>query len=193
MEEGLYKKSFVVGIAVLFVIISVFPAVNAAVSYEQTQKGMAQVELSVSITKPLEGHLYISNIDFGETDSGETWIIGAITIEASASGEEWVNFSIGGVYRFTDEEAPYAWTWKDDVVGTAEIKITADDGDGNKVSDSLYVNVIMFFIDTVEIETTMAEAMLTGAVANGDIDADLASYLIENSYTLPTDTSTNPK
>lgn len=190
MKKGLVRKSLVAGIVALFVVMSVLPAVNAAVSSGQTQMETIQVELSVSIDKPLKGHLYVFNKDWGETSSGDTLIIGSITIKASASGEEWVNFSITGVTRFTGYEPPYEWDWKDGAAGTHLIKVMAYDGEGNETSESLNVKVIMV-INAGEVET--AEAMLAEAVASGDIDVEIASSLILNSYNLAADTSTNSK
>jgi len=188
MKNSLYKKNFVIGIVTLFVIMSVFPVVNATAINGQTQ---AQVELNVVITKPAKGHLYINDEDQGNTATGATWIIGRITIEASASGGDGgiarVEFWISEINRSADNEPPYEWLWNDTAVGTITIKVKAFDTAGNEASKSLNVRVIMN-LNAAGIETmAVAETMMAEAVTCGDMEAGLASSLILNSNNLATD------
>lgn len=152
MKFSLYKKNFVIRIVALFVIVINSLVVIAIPINGQTQnqaqvQEQAKAELTLIITKPAKGHLYINDEDQGNTATGATRIIGSITIEASASSEEGgidrVEFFIDRIIRNTTNNLPYAWLWNDTYVGAATIKVKAFDTVGNETSRSLDVRVIM--------------------------------------------------
>jgi outer membrane protein assembly factor BamB len=90
----------------------------------------------VSITKPTKG-LYFRDV-LARPLKEKCIIIGPITIEAEASqyplGIERVEFLIDGTLKYTDVEAPYAWTWKTPAFFKHTITVIAYDASGQNVN-----------------------------------------------------------
>ena len=99
--------------------------------------------LQVRITRPEAGKLYLMDREIMAVGGNKTIAIGGITIEANTNGDK-VEFYVDDKLRFTDEEAPYSWTWNELAAGMHEIKVVAYDDKGNEVKDE--VTVIIFNI-----------------------------------------------
>lgn len=70
-------------------------------------------EISVTISKPKDGHLHVFDREITSI-ARNTIIIGGITIEVDAYSKEGigkVEFYINGVLRYSDYEEPYGWLW----------------------------------------------------------------------------------
>jgi hypothetical protein len=100
------------------------------------------VESKVSILKPKEGYLYISDNEITPTFLGNTVIIGAITIDVDAyseNGIDRVEFYIDDVLKNMDNEEPYTWVWDEFAMGRHEIIAMAYDKKGKVTIDRLEV------------------------------------------------------
>ncbi len=94
------------------------------------------------ISSPKNGYFYLFGQEKRQTISGNTIIIGGITIEVSATlSDITVEFYVDDSLKFTDNEGPYEWSWDERVVGTHSIKITAYDDEGYTMSDEIVVKV----------------------------------------------------
>jgi outer membrane protein assembly factor BamB len=96
---------------------------------------------TVTITKPVNG-IYLNNIKI--LPFPRPLIIGPITIEATATqipfGIDHVTFSINNRVRYTDNEAPYTWTWSTPSLFRHTITVTAYDKSGKSTSVSIVVS-----------------------------------------------------
>jgi len=103
------------------------------------------VNVSVEIRKPLEGYLYFSDKEAFPTFSGNTLIIGSITVEADVRGEiSKVGFYIDDNLKSIDYDEPYSWLWNEFAIGEHEIKVVAHDNDGNRAQDKIKVMIFNF-------------------------------------------------
>ena len=105
---------------------------------------------TVIITKPKAGYLYLSDKEIMKRIIFKnTLIIKAITIEVSASdndsGIRNVKFSIDGIEKSNDTNAPYTWLWNEPSSSfkTITITVTAYDNTGNSKSVELPVKKIL--------------------------------------------------
>lgn len=92
-------------------------------------------EPQVSLEKPMNGYLYLQNKEILPLPFGMTVVIGGIEIEAVAtdneSGISKVEFYIDGEIKFTDNEAPYSYTWDETAFLIHNIGVKAYDKAGN--------------------------------------------------------------
>lgn len=95
------------------------------------------------ISSPQNGYLYVFGQEKRQTFSGNTVILGGITIEASTTMSDMtmVEFYVDGTLVFSDSEAPYAWSWDERAVGTHILKIIAYSGTGTTMSDEREVKI----------------------------------------------------
>ena len=106
---------------------------------------VSKTGLNTIIKKPREGYLYVFDRKIMPTIFGNIIIIGKITIEVGAYGEngiDRVEFYIDGVLKDTDTEYPYEWLWNEFAFGKYEIKVIAYDNAGNIARDE--IRVIIF-------------------------------------------------
>jgi len=92
-------------------------------------------------------HLYIFDKEVMPTISGNTIVVGKVTIEVDVydeSGIERVEFYIDDVLKFTDYDEPYSWVWNEFAIGKYGIRVIAYDNAGKKTEDK--INVIIFNI-----------------------------------------------
>jgi hypothetical protein len=125
-----------------------FYSVDNAGNEEEAKNTTVRVNKNVpslSITSPLPGHLYIAGRVVFAIPSDAPVIIGKITVQAEAtdtvSGISKVEFSVDGVLKFTDEQAPYEWPWDEAVFFSQRMAITAYNNVGTAVTDELRVMI----------------------------------------------------
>ena len=102
------------------------------------------VQINVNIARPKEGHLYVSDQEIVPNIFHSTIIIGEITIEADAYGEDGIDgveFYIDDILRNTDTYLPYQWTWNEFAFGNHELKVIAYDTEGNTAKDKIEVKI----------------------------------------------------
>ena len=96
----------------------------------------------IYIEKPEDRYLYIFDKEILPTISGNTIILGKITIKADAfdeNGIEKVEFYINDVLKSNDDVEPYLWLWNEYAVGNHEIKVVAYDNASNIASDDITI------------------------------------------------------
>lgn len=97
-------------------------------------------QLTIKITKPREGFLYIMNQKV--MPFVITLIIGKIDIEVNVTGDEQidrVNFFIDGELKSTDKTMPYSYSWKQLICSRYSIKAVVYDENENHAEDEIYV------------------------------------------------------
>jgi hypothetical protein len=101
---------------------------------------------NATIITPRIGYLYIQDREIVPTITGNTVIIGHITIKVEASNHESgvnrVEFYIDNVLQAEDFESPYQWTWDYLSLGTHIVKATAYDNAGQYQSDEIIVKIL---------------------------------------------------
>lgn len=99
----------------------------------------------VSIIRPKIGYLYRWDKEIRPTFTGNTVIIGGITVEATGtnheSGMSKVEFYIDNIFQYEDKEWPYSWLWDYLSFGTHVIKVVAYDNAGNTAMDEMTVKI----------------------------------------------------
>lgn len=131
---------------------------NYSGNYDAFMSKFSLIGLWVDISKPLRS-LYINNIDIiqlmkekfpllsGIRWPFRPWIIGNITIEATAgddiSGIDRVEFYIDDEFNNSDSNAPYSWPWDPDATGLHTIKVIAFANDNRSMPQPIEVRVIM--------------------------------------------------
>lgn len=100
--------------------------------------GYESEEAYVYIDKPLDGYFYLFGNAIRQTFSGNTIIIGGITVEVSAYNVDKVEFYIDDALKYIDDEIPYQWEI-DRLVGWHKLKVI---GYGKGVAE----DEISFFI-----------------------------------------------
>ena len=122
----------------------------------------APPEVTVKITRPKEGYLYIHDKEKWKLPSvigdrlklPSTWIIGAITIEANVTGDvDHVNFIIGCKTNVTLYEKPFNYTWNERAKGIKKIRVEACDSEGKVLaSDTITILIINLHKETAVVE-----------------------------------------
>jgi parallel beta-helix repeat protein len=99
---------------------------------------------SVSIERP-RSYLYIFNREIMPTITGNTIIIGKITVtvdaQDKASGIDKVEFYIDDVLKNVDDDAPYQWEWDEPAFFKHILKAVAYDNAGNHASDQMDIMI----------------------------------------------------
>ena len=120
----------------------------------------APPEVTVKITRPKEGYLYIRDKEIlpsiigGKIKLPLTLVIGAITIEANVTGDvDHVNFIIGCKTNVTLYEKPFNYTWNERAIGIKKIKVEACDSEGKVLaSDTITILIINLHKETAVVE-----------------------------------------
>ncbi|HHH79747.1 MAG TPA: PKD domain-containing protein [Thermoplasmatales archaeon] len=102
-------------------------------------------EISVVLTKPKPGYLYIMDRFQLRFSSHKTIIIGPITVSAVVDANnpvENVTFYVNAIPKVIDSQAPYSFTLDERRIGGMRIKVIARDVKGNMASDD--VDVFIF-------------------------------------------------
>ena len=105
---------------------------------------------TIGISRPKQWHRYIFDKEGKKGISGETIILGKLTIEAKVEAEagvQKVDFIVTGELRdftYTDNEAPYQWTWNKLALGRYAIKVIVTDKQGRQQEDTM--DIIAFNI-----------------------------------------------
>jgi len=107
------------------------PAENVLRSYYKN------ISISIEITRPKEGYLYISDREIMPIASNKVVIIGTITIDAETNGNS-VEFYIDDELKYVDNGSPYEWQWNEFIVGNHEITVKAYDAE-EEARDSIDV------------------------------------------------------
>ena len=93
-----------------------------------------------------KGHLYIGGKEIMPTISGNSIIIGNITINVSATdnltGIDKVEFYIDDELKASLSKEPYEWLWDEKIIGKHTIKVVAYDNAGNTASDDEKVLIL---------------------------------------------------
>jgi len=119
-KEGTVKKTpYLAVYAVLFSLILMLPAVEAAMPAQPTLlspvKLPMKAPLTVTIMKPLPNMTYFQNRPFGIplAKNGSSFIYGKITIIANVTGTNVtrVDFFVDDALKGNDTTAPYNYTW----------------------------------------------------------------------------------
>ena len=98
--------------------------------------------LSIEITKPKEGWLYVFNKPIMQV--GKTIVIGRITVEVdtySSKGIDRVEFYIDNELKFIDDDEPYQWLWNEKAFGIHKIKVVAYSGKNFSIDE---IEVLIF-------------------------------------------------
>ena len=121
--------------------------VNDAVGvFECTRYKGTIANISVSIERPKEKHLYIFDREICPTLKN-TVIIGGIIIKANVLSTDEitrVEFYVDDNLKYNDTEQPYEWLWDEFAIGRHEIKVVAHDNKDNKAEDKIDVIIFNF-------------------------------------------------
>ncbi len=104
-----------------------------------------KIRPTVTITTPRAGYLYIQGREIVPTFTGNTVVIGPITIAAQASNHESgihrVAFYVDNELQIEDDQGPYQWTWDYLSMGTHVVRATAYDNAGQHRSDEIIIKI----------------------------------------------------
>jgi len=81
------------------------------------------------LKKPVRGCLYVNDREIMPTFSGNTIIIGKITVEAGGASFDKVEFYVDDVLKKTVNEQPYRWVWDERAVGKHLLEVKMYGGD----------------------------------------------------------------
>ncbi len=69
------------------------------------------------IEKPAGGYLYVNDRQIMPVQSGNTIILGKITVNVSAPSSDKVEFYVDDILKASPEEPPYQWVWNEKAIG----------------------------------------------------------------------------
>jgi len=98
------------------------------------------ISVSVEITRPKEGYLYITDREIMPIASNRAVIVGGITIGANTNGDS-VEFYIDDELKYVDNSSPYEWQWNEFTVGNHEIIVKAYDAEARDSIDVWILNI----------------------------------------------------
>jgi hypothetical protein len=101
-----------------------------------------KIPLSLNITKPRRGYLYLFDKEITPTFLDNTVIIGKISVKTEVyeiKEVEKVEFYVDNRLKFIDYDMPYQWLWDEKVFGRHEIKAIVYDKGENMAHDDMEV------------------------------------------------------
>ena len=137
--------------------------------------------LSVEITKPKDGYLYIFDREISFT--GTTLVIGKIHIEAEVISDYYtkkVDFYIDGELKKSDYVEPYTCLLEDTLFFSHIIKAEAFDLEETKAEDE--VKMLMFNIRTNELlnEDEASQILIEEVIKPSELNHDIIAYTLHS-------------
>ena len=169
------QKELTLGVITLFLIVAILPGINASVT-NQTQNpnpplnaNPMETGIQIDITRPIQNAFYFRNQRLFPLNNNII-IYGPIDLEVYATaknGITHVEFYDDNTLVYTDDTAPYSYTWNPIRCLKHTIRMVAYDSNGHSVSEE--ITVTKWRSHPLLVITASALALYAGAfIFNGD-------------------------